>query len=78
MDLMEKSVFEDDDDEDEESARLGIIRSLENKLHIRSGSGSRNGSKAKEEGEEKEGGGLRIKKTVDKLKGVFGMRKSIG
>lgn len=76
MGLMEKSVFEDDDDDDEDSARLGIIRSLESKLHIR----SRNGGKdqEKEGEEEREGGSLRIKKTVDRLRGVFGMRKSIG
>ncbi|CAG8955213.1 hypothetical protein HYFRA_00007229 [Hymenoscyphus fraxineus] len=83
MYLMEKSVFEDD--EEDESARLKIIRSLENKMRIRSGSGSGNrigGSDSQKgrdgEGEEKEGGSLRIKRTVNRLKGVFGMRKSIG
>ncbi|KAH6677706.1 hypothetical protein B0J14DRAFT_560487 [Halenospora varia] len=81
MDLMsqEKSFFETDDADDEEKS--GFMNLLEGKFHIRSHSGSEkemSGGLGVGDGEKKRSLRVKAKSAGEAIKGVFGIRRSIG
>ncbi|KAG9230989.1 hypothetical protein BJ875DRAFT_444486 [Amylocarpus encephaloides] len=75
---LEKSVFEDDEDGDDEG-KGGFVRMMESKLHIRSGSDGDTSKEKQVEGVDKKGrNGSLMLKARTALKDVFRGRKSVG
>lgn len=79
MDLMEKSCFEEDSDDDDEGTLAALASEVATRLHIRSASSNSPGPGGNKEKKLRSQKSRRnLASAGEKVKGMLGMKKSLG